>query len=58
MKTFRIFEDSAPFLLVIHQSFQENTSNLHQPFHGSHDFPMDMGLGGIEHLGPIIKEAG
>ena len=33
-KRFRNFEDSAPFLLVIHQSFQENTSNLHQVFIG------------------------
>ena len=40
MNKFKKFEDSAPFLLVIHQSFQENTSRIHQSFHWAHDFPL------------------
>ena len=34
MKRFRIFEDSAPFSLVIKQIVQENTSSEQQPFTG------------------------
>ena len=33
MKRFRIYEDSAPFSLVIKQSVQEITSSEQQPFH-------------------------
>ena len=33
MKRFRIFEDTAPFALVIKQSIKENTSSEQQPFH-------------------------
>ena len=33
MKRFRIYEDSAPFSLIIKQSVQEITSSEEQPFH-------------------------
>ena len=47
MKTFRIFEDSAPFSLVIKQSVQGNTCSEQQPFHWGARFHIGhMGLGG------------
>ena len=49
MKRFRIFEDSAPFSLVIKQSVQENTSSKQQPFHWGPRFHIVCrGLGRIQ----------
>ena len=53
MKRFRIFEDSAPFSLVIKQSVQENTSSEQQPFHWGPRFHIGCrGLGRIQTLRP------
>ena len=50
-KRSRIFEDSAPFLLVIKQSVQENTFSEHQPFHWGPRFHYGcMGLRRFQHL--------
>ena len=43
MKRFRIFEDSAPFSLVIKQSVQENNSSEQQPFHWDPDSILGVG---------------
>ena len=42
-KRFRIFEDSAPFSLLIKQSVQENTSSEQQPFHWGPDSTLGVG---------------
>ena len=53
MKRVKIFEDSAPFSLVIKQSVQENTSSEQQPFNWGPRFHIGcMGLGRIQHLEP------
>ena len=53
MKTFRIYEESAPFSLVIKQSNQENTSSEQQPFHWGPQFHIGCrGLGSIQPLEP------
>ena len=46
MKRFRIFEDLAPFLLVIKQSIQEKTSSEQQPFHWDPDSTLGVGAWG------------
>ena len=46
MKRLRIFEDSAPFHLVIKQSVQENTSSEQQPFHWGPDSTLGVGAWG------------
>ena len=43
MKRFRIFEESAPFSLVIKQSVQENTSSDQQFFNGDPDSTLGVG---------------
>ena len=59
MKRFRIFEDSAPFTLVIKQSVQENTSSEQQLFHWGHRFHIGCrGLGRIQPLEPRNKVRG
>ena len=45
MKRFRIFEDSAPFSLVITQSVQENTSANSSLFTGDPDSTLGVGAG-------------
>ena len=50
MKTFCIFEDTAPFSLVIKQRVQENTSIEQQLFHWGPRFHIgSRGLGKIQH---------
>ena len=46
MKRFRIFEDSAPFSLVIKQSVQENTSSNRSLFNGDPDSILGVGAWG------------
>ena len=46
MKRFRIFEDSAPFSLVIKQSVQKNTSSEQQAFHWVPDSTLGVGAWG------------
>ena len=46
MKRFRIFEDSAPFSLVIKQSFQETPPANSRLFTGDPDSTMDVGAWG------------
>ena len=59
MKRFRIFEDSAPFSLVIKQSVQENTSSEQQPFHRGPRFHIGCrGLGRFQPLEPRNKVRG
>ena len=56
MKRFRFFEDSAPFLLVIKQSAQANTSSEHQPINWGPRFHIGcMVLSRIQHLEPRNK---
>ena len=43
MKRVRIFEDSAPFSLVIKQSVQENTSSEQQHLHWDPDSTLGVG---------------
>ena len=59
MKKFRIFEDSAPFSLVIKQSVQGHTSSEQQPFHWGPLFHIGCrGLGRIQPLEPRNKVLG
>ena len=56
MKKFRIFEDSAPFSLVIKQSIHDNTSSEQQPLHwGSQYHIVWRGLGKIQPIEPRNK---
>ena len=56
MKRSRMFEDSAPFPLVIKQSVQEITSSEQQPFHWGPRFDIGCrGLGRIQPLEPRNK---
>ena len=56
MKRFRIFEDSAPFSLVIKQSLQENTSSEEQPLDWGPQVDIGgRGLGRIQPLEPRNK---
>ena len=53
MKRFRIYEDSAPFSMVIKQSVQEITSSEQQPFPwGPRFYNGCRGLGRIQ---PLVK---
>ena len=59
MKRFRIFEDSAPFSLVIKQSVQGNTSSEQQPYHWGPRFHIGCrGPGRIQPLEPRNKVEG
>ena len=46
MKRVKIFEDTAPFSLVIKQSVQENTSTEQQAFHWGPDSTLGVGAWG------------
>ena len=54
MKKVMIFEDSAPFSLVIKQSIQDNTSSKQQHFHWGPRF--HIGCRGLGTIQPLEQE--
>ena len=54
MQRFRIFEDSAPFSLVIKHGIHENTSSEQQPFHWDPRF--HIGCRGLGRIQPLTKK--